>query len=391
MKKKKVVIVAGTRPEVIKMSSVYMEMLNSDVLEPVYLSTGQHKEMLEQAFSAFDLKPDHDLKLMQPGQDLTGLTARVLQAVGEYIKALEPAAVLVQGDTTSVLASAMAAFYQGVPVGHVEAGLRTHDMYSPWPEEMNRRLVSPLCKWHFLPTEVSKRNLLDENIAEKDCYVTGNTVIDSLLWMTEKVTKQVDRREGLIERLNIPDSFAKEFLSDGGKRWILVTAHRRESHGSGFDDICKALKQVVSENPDVGILYPVHLNPAVRKPVLEQLGNNDRIALVEPAGYEDFVWLLNHCHVALSDSGGVQEEAPSLGKPVLVMRETTERPEGVEAGTCKLVGTNPDRILGEMNLLLRDENEYKVRSQMANPYGDGTAALKVVRVLEQSIKENERE
>jgi len=382
---KKIIVVAGTRPEVIKMSSVYMELKESDSLEPIYLSTGQHREMLAQAFGAFDLSPDHDLELMKPGQDLTGLTTRVLQAVGSYLEELQPAAVLVQGDTTSVLASAMAAFYQNIPVGHVEAGLRTYDMQSPWPEEMNRRLVSPLCRWHFLPTEVSRRNLLQEQIPEGDCYVTGNTVIDSLLWMSNKVNSEEDRTLAVAERLGIPEPFRGNFLEKDGKRWILVTAHRRESHGGGFDDICQALRGVVEAHPDVGILYPVHLNPAVRKPVMEQLGNHDRIALVEPAGYEDFVWLMNRCFFALSDSGGVQEEAPSLGKPVLVMRDTTERPEGVDAGTCLLIGTSPNRIRAEAKILLEDAAEYERRSQLKNPYGDGKAAKAIREILEKSL------
>ncbi len=385
IEKKKVIVVAGTRPEVIKMSSVYMELKKSDSLEPVFLSTGQHREMLAQAFGAFGLSPDHDLELMKPGQDLTGLTARVLQAVGSYLEETRPDAVLVQGDTTSVLASAMAAFYQNIPVGHVEAGLRTYDMQSPWPEEMNRRLVSPLCRWHFLPTEVSKGNLLQEKISEASCHVTGNTVIDSLLWMSNKVNAEENRTAAVAERLNIPASFREEFLEQEGKRWILVTAHRRESHGGGFEDICQALRQLVDAHPDVGILYPVHLNPAVRKPVMEQLGNHERIALVEPAGYEDFVWLMNRCYFALSDSGGVQEEAPSLGKPVLVMRDTTERPEGVDAGTCLLIGTSPERIRKEAKILLEDAAEYERRSQLKNPYGDGTAASRIRQILEADL------
>ncbi|MDB4498845.1 UDP-N-acetylglucosamine 2-epimerase (non-hydrolyzing) [Akkermansiaceae bacterium] len=385
-KKKKVIVVAGTRPEVIKMALVYMELKKSDTLEPIFLSTGQHREMLAQAFDAFDLEPDHDLELMQPGQNLNGLTARVLQAVGGYIEENKPAAVLVQGDTTSVLASAMAAFYAGVPVGHVEAGLRTYNMQSPWPEEMNRRLVSPLCRWHFLPTAVSESNLISERIAAEQCHVTGNTVIDSLFWMSKKVNEGEDRTADIAQRLKIPKAFVDNFLSDSPKRWILVTAHRRESHGSGFDEICGALRELVQENPDVGILYPVHLNPAVRKPVLEQLGDIAQIALVEPAGYEDFVWLMNRCYFALSDSGGVQEEAPSLGKPVLVMRDTTERPEGVDAGTCLLVGTNPETISREAQTLLDDDSEYTRRSRLQNPYGDGFAASRIRSILESSLE-----
>lgn len=368
------------------MASVYMELKKSDTLEPIFLSTGQHREMLAQAFDAFDLEPDHDLELMQPGQNLNGLTARVLQAVGGYIEENKPAAVLVQGDTTSVLASAMAAFYAGVPVGHVEAGLRTYNMQSPWPEEMNRRLVSPLCRWHFLPTAVSESNLISERIAAEQCHVTGNTVIDSLFWMSKKVNEGEDRTREVAKRLGIPDLFVDQYLGGSSKRWILVTAHRRESHGSGFDDICRALKQIAEANPDVGILYPVHLNPAVRKPVLEQLGDIAQIALVEPAGYEDFVWLMNRCYFALSDSGGVQEEAPSLGKPVLVMRDTTERPEGVDAGTCLLVGTNPETISREAQTLLDDDSEYTRRSRLQNPYGDGFAASRIRSILESSLE-----
>jgi UDP-N-acetylglucosamine 2-epimerase (non-hydrolysing) len=383
--KKKVIVVAGTRPEVIKMSLVYMELKKSDTLEPVFLSTGQHREMLAQALGAFDLSPDHDLELMKPGQDLTGLTARILQSVGVYLVDTRPDAVLVQGDTTSVLASAMAAFYQNIPVGHVEAGLRTYDMQSPWPEEMNRRLVSPLCRWHFLPTEVSKGNLLQEKIPDSLCHVTGNTVIDSLLWMSNKVNAEENRTTAVADRLNIPVSFRENFLEQEGKRWILVTAHRRESHGGGFDNICRALRHLVEDHPKIGILYPVHLNPAVRKPVMEQLGNHERIALVEPASYEDFVWLMNRCYFVLSDSGGVQEEAPSLGKPVLVMRDTTERPEGVEAGTCELIGTDPEKIRSAARALLEDPTEYERRSQLKNPYGDGEAAKRIRTILEASL------
>ena len=386
MSKKKIVVVAGTRPEVIKMSSVYMELKKSDALEPIFLSTGQHREMLDQAFGAFGIEPDHDLELMQPGQDLTGLTARVLQAVGDYLKEIDAAAVLVQGDTTSVLASAMAAFYAGIPVGHVEAGLRTYDMYSPWPEELNRRLVSPLCRWHFLPTEVSEANLLGEKIPKLDCYVTGNTVIDSLLWMTNKVNSGYDRTDEVAQRLQIPDTFKREFFGVESKRWILVTAHRRESHGESFKNICDAIRQIITDYPDVGVLYPVHLNPAVREPVRKELGGHDRIALIEPAGYEDFVWLMNRCYFTLSDSGGVQEEAPSLGKPVLVMRDTTERPEGVDAGTCLLVGTDPEEIRKQSSILLSTPDEYERRSALQNPYGDGCAAFKIRSTLEKTLK-----
>ena len=381
--KKVVALVAGTRPEVIKMSPVYFALQESEILRPVILSTAQHRQMLDQAFGAFGITPEFDLDLMRPGQDLTGLTARVLEAVGKFLHDESPDAILTQGDTTSVLASSIAAFYAKVPVGHVEAGLRTHNMDSPWPEEMNRRLVDPLCRWCFPPTELSLQNLLEEKIPEDRCYVTGNTVIDALFHIREKLRERGVTASDL--GIEVPAAFRERFLEDENSKWILVTGHRRESFGGGFENICKSILRVVEEHPEVGVLYPVHLNPQVREPVGKYLEGHERIALVEPAAYEDFIWLMDRCHLALSDSGGVQEEAPSLGKPVLVMRETTERPEGVDAGTCVLVGTDPDRISSEVKILMEDQAEYDRRSQLNNPYGDGNSAGRIREVLERDL------
>ena len=394
--KKKIVIVVGTRPEVIKMAPVVFALRESETLEPVLLSTGQHREMLDQALAAFDLTPDFDLGLMQPGQTLPGLTSRAIEAVTKFIEEQEPDAILVQGDTSTVLAGAMAAFFANVPVGHIEAGLRTGNMRSPFPEEMNRRLTSPLAKWHFCPTSGSKDNLVNEAIAESDIYVTGNTVVDSLLWIREKQESAGVQSAEVAKRLEIPQAFAGRYLQtsttpaststeDEVHDFILVTGHRRESFGGGFENMCNAIDELTKRHPGVGILYPVHLNPLVQEPVNRILGNNPAVQLCSPAGYEDFVWLMNQAKFILSDSGGVQEEAPSLGKPVLVMRETTERPEGVTAGTCRLVGTDPDKILSESAILLSDPSAYAERSSLKNPYGDGTAAKAIVRVLEESF------
>lgn len=382
---KTVVIVVGTRPEVIKMAPLVMELRKSSTLRPVLLSTGQHRQMLDQALAAFDLRPDFDLELMQPGQTLTDLTARVIVSVGNFLQKQKPDALLVQGDTTTVLASALAAAYARVPVGHVEAGLRTYNFDAPWPEEMNRRLTSPLCRWSFVPTERSRANLIAERIPAERCFVTGNTVIDALLWMRDKIQTNGTTTGDISEKLGIPSHFANRYLSTADARWILVTGHRRESFGSGFEGICQSILRLTEENRELGVLYPVHLNPQVREPVQRLLGQHERIALIEPVGYEDFIWLMSRCYFLLSDSGGVQEEAPSLGKPVLVMRDTTERPEGVDAGTCRLVGTSPERICAEAKHLLDDSLEYNRRSNLANPYGDGTAARKIREILESEL------
>ncbi|MGN6545494.1 MAG: non-hydrolyzing UDP-N-acetylglucosamine 2-epimerase [Aureliella sp.] len=383
--KKKIGVVAGTRPECIKMAPVYFELQRSETLVPVFLATAQHRQMLDQTLSVFGIRPEHDLDLMQPGQTLADLTARVIQSVSQWCQREQPAALLVQGDTTTVLASAIAAFYHGVPVGHVEAGLRTGNMQSPFPEEMNRRLTSPLAKWHFCPTDLSRDNLLAESIDGSQVFVTGNTVVDALLWVRDQLTSRGVTRDSVIRSTGMPAEFVDRFLVSEGGRWILVTGHRRESFGGGFERICQAIAELARRYPDVGILYPVHLNPNVREPVNRLLGSNPAIALIEPVDYLQFVWLMDHCTFLLSDSGGVQEEAPSLGKPVLVMRDTTERPEGVAAGTCRLVGTEPQRILEEAALLLDDPAEYRRRSSLANPYGDGQASQRIRQVLEASL------
>lgn len=383
--KKKIGVVAGTRPECIKMAPVYFELQRSETLEPVFLATAQHRQMLDQTLNVFGIRPEHDLDLMQPGQTLADLTARVIQSVSQWCQREQPAALLVQGDTTTVLASAIAAFYHGVPVGHVEAGLRTGNMQSPFPEEMNRRLTSPLAKWHFCPTDLSRDNLLAESIDGSQIFVTGNTVVDALLWVRDQLASRGVTRDSVIRSTGMPAPFVDRFLVPEDGRWILVTGHRRESFGGGFERICQAIAELARRYPDVGILYPVHLNPNVREPVNRLLGSNPAIALIEPVDYLQFVWLMDHCTFLLSDSGGVQEEAPSLGKPVLVMRDTTERPEGVAAGTCRLVGTEPQRILEEAALLLDDPAEYRRRSSLANPYGDGQASQRIRQVLEASL------
>jgi UDP-N-acetylglucosamine 2-epimerase (non-hydrolysing) len=382
---KKVAIIVGTRPECIKMAPIYFALKESQKLEPILISTGQHRQMLDQTLSVFGITPDFDLNLMQPGQTLPDLTARVLSAMTEWLAAHKPAAVLVQGDTTTVLASALAAFYQQIPIGHVEAGLRTGNMLSPWPEEMNRRLTSPLAQWNFCPTDISQANLLREGIEKNKIYVTGNSVIDALLRIQKAQQHQGISAAKVATKAGIPPEFAERYLGNSQDPWILVTGHRRESFGGGFERICEAINRITELHPQVGILYPVHLNPQVQEIVRQKLGSNSRIALVPPVAYEEFVWLMNKCTFLLSDSGGVQEEAPSLGKPVLVMRETTERPEGVAAGTCRLVGTDVQKIVQESLLLLNDTAEYRQRSQLKNPYGDGHTARKIARILEDEM------
>jgi UDP-N-acetylglucosamine 2-epimerase (non-hydrolysing) len=381
---KKIALVVGTRPEVIKMAPVYFALKQSKVCQPVLVVTGQHREMLDQALKVFGLVPDVDLKLMQPGQSLEALTSRVLEAMGQWLRSAQPDAVLVQGDTTTVLATALAAFYQGIPVGHVEAGLRSGNVRSPFPEEMNRRLTSPLVRWHFCPTKLSQDHLIKEGIPRAQTLVTGNTVIDALLWVSAKNQTGADLLLEKSEGLKIPQAFASQYFKSANHPWILVTGHRRESFGDGFERICESLKALVDLHPQLGILYPVHLNPQVQEVVYRQLGQHPRIALIPPVNYEDFMILMAHCHLVLTDSGGVQEEAPSLGKPVLVMRENTERPEGVEAGTSILVGTDPAKIIAEVGLLLNQPEVYRQRAQLRNPYGDGQAAVRICQCLEQA-------
>ncbi len=383
-------MVVGTRPEVIKMAPMWFALRQSAVLEPFLISTGQHREMLDQAFGVFGLKPDIDLGLMQPGQTLPDLTARVVTSVTEVMRERKPAAVLVQGDTTTVLGTALAAFYERVPIGHVEAGLRTYDFDAPWPEEMNRRLVDPISRWCFAPTEWSAANLRLERIPPERVHVTGNTVVDALLWVREKLGRSGRLTSDVVCRCGVPRVFSEEYLGAGDlvkpvKRWVLITGHRRESFGDGFENICRAVNELAERYPDLGLLYPVHLNPMVQEPVRRILGINPRVALIPPVGYEDFIWLMDRAYFVLSDSGGVQEEAPSVGKPVLVMRTTTERPEGVEAGTCRLVGTDPRTIVAEAVKLLDDAADYARRSALKNPYGDGLAASRITEILSKDL------
>ncbi len=388
--KKRVAIVVGTRPEVIKMAPLWFALCECPMFEPILVSTGQHREMLDQAFAVFGLKPDVDLGLMQPGQTLSDLTARVLTSMTHFLREMLPSAVLVQGDTTTVLATALAAFYERVPIGHVEAGLRTYDFDAPWPEEMNRRLVDPISRWCFAPTEWSAANLRSERIPADSIYVTGNTVVDSLFWVRGRLNQSGSLTHKIVERCGVPRHFSDEYFSADqlgrtNKRWILITGHRRESFGEGFENICRAVGELAVRYPDLGLLYPVHLNPRVQEPVRRILGSNPRVALIPPVGYEDFIWLMDRAHFVLSDSGGVQEEAPSVGKPVLVMRTTTERPEGIEAGTCRLVGTDPQRIVAEAALLLEDAADYSRRAALKNPYGDGLAARRITAILAKSL------
>ncbi len=367
---KKVLTVFGTRPEAIKMAPVVKALAAEQSLEAKVCVTAQHREMMDQVLEIFEIKPDFDLNLMKKNQTLEGLTARVLERMSEVFDEWKPDIVLVQGDTTTVMATAMAAFYKGVEVGHVEAGLRTGNLYAPWPEEMNRRVAAVMTRFHFAPTERSKNALLKENYSEEDITVTGNTVIDALLQVVERVR---------IDPINSEMKKKFDFLNTD-KKLILVTGHRRESFDGGIEEMCDALRQL-SEIEGVEVLYPVHLNPNVKEPVNRLLGPCDNIHLIEPQDYLSFVWLMDQSYLIITDSGGVQEEAPSLGKPVLVTRETTERPEALDAGTVKLVGTNKEKIVSEATALLTDDEAYEKMRRPINPYGDGKASERIVSVI----------
>lgn len=364
---KKVLAIFGTRPEAIKMAPVVLELKRSERLDTRVCVTAQHRGMLDQVLELFEIAPDHDLNVMQENQSLEGLTARVLTGVGRILDEERPDIVLVHGDTTTTLAAALAAFYRRLPLGHVEAGLRSGSLSAPWPEEMNRRVTTLATRYHFAPTEQSKLNLLAEGVPEAHIHVTGNTVIDALLQTVEK------SRNSQV-RARFP------FLAEG-RPLILVTGHRRENFGQGFENICHALREIADAFP-VQIVYPVHPNPNVRGPVEALLADHDHIHLIDPLDYEPFVALMELSHFIITDSGGVQEEAPSLGKPILVMRDTTERPEAVDAGTVILVGTDARRIVAEAGRLLTDENHYSRMSQAINPYGDGQAAKRIRAVIE---------
>ncbi len=370
---KRILVVFGTRPEAIKMVSVVRALNESLNFATKICVTAQHRQMLDQVLDLFQIKPDFDLNLMRHGQDLTDITCDVLSGMRSVFNQWKPDLVLVHGDTATAMAAALAAFYAKIPVGHVEAGLRTNDIYSPWPEEMNRRMVGRVAKFHFAPTETARANLLAEGCSENSIFVTGNTVIDALL----NVAKRVNDKTAPNHMLHEHFSFLQE-----QKRLILVTGHRRENFGAGFENICKALHKI-AERDNVQIVYPVHLNPNVLAPVNRMLGSCENIYLIEPQDYLPFVYLMSRAYLLLTDSGGIQEEAPSLGKPVLVMRDTTERPEAVEAGTVKLVGTDEARIISEVFVLLDDSNEYLRMSRSHNPYGDGLAAQRISKILQE--------
>lgn len=382
---KKIMLVFGTRPEAIKMAPLVKEFQkHSETFQTIVCVTGQHREMLDQVLHLFDIKPDYDLNIMKQGQDLYDVTSRVLLGMRDVLKEVNPDIVLVHGDTTTSTASALAAFYQQIPVGHVEAGLRTHDIYSPWPEEMNRLITGRIATYHFSPTALSKQNLLDEGINEESIIVTGNTVIDALYMVVDKIRSDKQLGEEL-ETLLRESGYDVNRLN-GTRKLVLITGHRRENFGEGFISMCRAIKALTEKYPNVDFVYPMHLNPNVRKPIHEVFGEDlsdlDNMFFIEPLEYLSFVYLMEKSTIVLTDSGGIQEEAPGLGKPVLVMRDTTERPEALEAGTVKLVGTDYDKIVNEVSALLDDREYYDKMSKAVNPYGDGLACERIIRKVD---------
>lgn len=379
---KKVMLVFGTRPEAIKMAPLVKEFQKyPDKFQTIICVTGQHREMLDQVLNLFDIKPDYDLNIMKPGQDLYDITAKVLVGMRDILTEAYPDIVLVHGDTTTSTASALAAFYKQIPVAHIEAGLRTHNIHSPWPEEMNRLITGRIATYHFSPTALSQKNLLDEGVIESAITVTGNTVIDALYMVIEKMNSNESMQFGLNDQL-LKSGYDVERLKEN-KRLVLITGHRRENFGDGFIRICSAIKTLMNNYPDVDFVYPMHLNPNVRIPINEVFGEGGatNMFFIEPLDYLPFVYLMNKSTLVLTDSGGVQEEAPGLGKPVLVMRDTTERPEAVDAGTVKLVGTNYEKIVYEVSRLLSDTDYYEQMSRAVNPYGDGKACERIVKQI----------
>ena len=379
---KKIMLVFGTRPEAIKMCPLVKEFQkHPETFETIVCVTGQHREMLDQVLQIFDVKPEYDLNIMKQGQDLYDVTSRVLLGMRDVLDEVKPDVVLVHGDTTTSMAAAMAAFYRQIPVGHVEAGLRTHNIYSPWPEEMNRQITGRIATFDFAPTPLSRQNLLDEGVNPEKITVTGNTVIDALHWVVENVMKKG----------YVPKDPSVASLPRGDRRLVLITGHRRENFGEGFIRMCTAIRDLAIKYPDVDFVYPMHLNPNVRKAVGEVFGSeisrqarNDNgwnLFFIEPLDYLDFVYLMSRSHIVLTDSGGIQEEAPGLGKPVLVMRDTTERPEALVAGTVRLVGSDYCRIVSEVSALMDDPSHYQVMSQAVNPYGDGKACPRIVAIF----------
>lgn len=387
---KKILLIFGTRPEAIKMAPLIKELKHYPKdFETIVCVTAQHREMLDQVLTLFEIKPDYDLNIMKDGQDLYDITARVILGLRKILSEVNPDLVLVHGDTTTSTASALAAFYQKIPVGHVEAGLRTYDIYSPWPEEMNRQITSRIATYNFSPTTLSKENLLKESVEAERIIITGNTVIDAL----HLVLKQIEQDETFQKRListfsqnDISESKVRQWITSE-RKLVLITGHRRENFGIGFSNICQAIRELAIKYPTVDLLYPMHMNPNVRKPISEVFGeeNLQNVIFIEPLEYLPFVYLMSKCYLVLTDSGGIQEEAPGIGKPVLVMRDTTERPEGLEAGTVKLVGTNRDTIIMEVSLLIDSDKEYLKMSEASNPYGDGSASKRIVDYLKDNI------
>ena len=381
---KTILLVFGTRPEAIKMAPLVKELGKyPEDFRTIVCVTGQHREMLDQVLRLFEIVPDYDLNIMKQGQDLYDITSRVLVGMRDVLKDIRPDIVLVHGDTATSTAAALAAFYQQIPVGHVEAGLRTHDIYNPWPEEINRQITGRIASYHFAPTPLSRENLLRENIAPEKIIVTGNTVIDALYRVVDKIKENNDLSIRLKKSIRQAGYDADRL--NGGKKLVLITGHRRENFGNGFIHICQAIKTLTEKYPETDFVYPMHLNPNVRGPIVEVFGEKTRenIFFIEPLEYLDFIFLMEKSFLILTDSGGIQEEAPGLGKPVLVMRETTERPEALAAGTVKLVGTNYDKIVGEVSRLLDDPAYYNSMSRAANPYGDGRACQRIVEKLKE--------
>lgn len=381
---KKIMLVFGTRPEAIKMAPLVKEFQkHPDTFQTIVCVTGQHREMLDQVLNIFDIRPDFDLNIMKQGQDLYDVTARVLTGMRDVLHEAQPDVVLVHGDTTTSTAAALAAFYQQIPVGHVEAGLRTHNILSPWPEEMNRQITGRIASYHFAPTALSRQNLLQENVDDTNITVTGNTVIDALYWVVDRI-KNDRSLDAELEEVLRHAGYDVNRLADG-RPLVLITGHRRENFGDGFINMCTAIKQLTERYPNVDFVYPMHLNPNVRRPIHEVFGddlsNLGNMHFIEPLEYLSFVYLMEKSTIVLTDSGGIQEEAPGLGKPVLVMRDTTERPEALEAGTVKLVGTDREKIFNEVSTLLDDATAYARMSQAVNPYGDGLACSRIVERL----------
>lgn len=373
----KIMLAFGTRPEAIKMAPLYHALAaRGEEFETLLCVTAQHREMLDQVLGVFGIRPDIDLNLMRPGQDLFDVTASVLLGMRGVLREHKPDALLVHGDTTTTLAASMAGFYQGVLVGHVEAGLRTYDLQAPFPEEFNRQIATKVTRWHFAPTELNRRNLLAEKVDDAAITVTGNTVIDALFWMLARIDADSARRSALTQMLSSQLPFNWQ-----GERFVLITGHRRENFGQGFLEICQALRDLATRYPDVRFVYPVHLNPNVQKPVNEILAGLHNVHLLAPLDYEPFLFLLRHCHIVLTDSGGIQEEAPSLGKPVLVMRDVTERPEAIGAGTVRLVGAHRDKIVAHTADLLDNPATFDAMSRAHNPYGDGQACGRILSAL----------